>query len=125
MSPPEGWLVPMVTCQTCGAENRAEAKVCRLCSVPLEPAAEARPPNTEKINTESTIVFQVGPVVCPACNAENEDSWLFCQSCGAKLRPPQASPQPFLDEKRLSASPDQIQFHQAIEGAKPRQQSAD
>jgi predicted amidophosphoribosyltransferase len=114
----------MVTCQTCGAENRAEAKVCRLCSVPLQPAAEQRSPNTEKIDTESTIVFQVSPVVCPVCNAENEDGWLFCQACGAKLKQPQTAPKQLPAQEQLIA-PGKIQFHEAIDSARPPQQAAD
>lgn len=114
----------MITCPTCGAENRQEAKVCRLCSVPLGGGATPREPKTENINTESTIVLSVGQVICPACNAENEEGWIFCQCCGAKLRRP---PAPATSEaaNQPTAIPAQVQFHEAVDKAGPRQQAAE
>jgi predicted amidophosphoribosyltransferase len=104
----------MITCPTCGAENRPEAKVCRLCSVPLEAAPEAPALRTERIDTESTIVFSVAPIICPACNAENEEGWVFCQSCGAKLKQPQPAPKASPANAPI-IPPGQVQFHPAVE----------
>src|SRR5262249_44181364 len=96
-------------------------KVCRLCSVPLEAAAESRQPRTEKIDTESTVVLQVSHIICQACNAENEEGWLFCQSCGAKLKQPES--------QRVAsdpvASPGQVQFHAPVGPASDPTQKAD
>jgi len=114
----------MVTCPTCGAENRLEAKVCRLCSVPLDASAAGRQPKTEKIDTESTVVFSVAQIVCAACHAENEEGWIFCQSCGAKLRRPPAPATPEATNQP-TAVPAQVQFHEAVDKAGPRQQSAE
>jgi len=114
----------MLTCPTCGAENRQEAKVCRLCSVPLGSGATPREPKTETINTESTIVLSVGQVICPACNAENEEGWIFCQSCGGKLR--QSAPaEAALPAQGQIPAPAQIQSHEAIDRPNPLQQSQD
>jgi len=110
----------MVICPTCGAENRAEAKVCRLCSVPLQPGAEGRQPRTEKIDTENTVVFSVGQIVCSACHAENEEGWVFCQSCGSKLRRPQPAAEP-LTANEPTVGPGRVQFHEAVERPGPRQ----
>ena len=112
----------MVICSTCGAENRAEAKVCRLCSVPLPPGAEGRQPKTEKIDTENTVVFSVGQVVCLTCHAENEEGWVFCQSCGSKLRRPAAEP---LTANEPTVTPGRVQFHEAIDRPDQRRQPAE
>jgi class 3 adenylate cyclase/tetratricopeptide (TPR) repeat protein len=58
-------LVAVVTCSSCGAENRPDAKFCGECG-----AAFA--------------------VTCDACGAANEPSRKFCYECGAPLgeRPP-------------------------------------
>src|SRR5262249_49080800 len=114
----------MITCPTCGAENRQEAKVCRLCSVPLGGGATPREPKTENINTESTIVLSVGQVICPACNAENEEGWIFCQSCGGKLRQSAPAEEALPAEGQIPA-PAQIQSHEAIDRPNPLQQRQD
>ncbi|MGH2870023.1 MAG: zinc-ribbon domain-containing protein, partial [Solirubrobacteraceae bacterium] len=71
----------MVTCSTCGTENRPGRRFCAQCGAALA-------------------------VVCHACGAENEAGDRFCGECGTALNAPEANapdaaPAASLSERRL------------------------
>jgi hypothetical protein len=65
----------MNSCPKCGAENRQNAKECRLCATPLEAAVVPSP----------VVKESGGQMICPSCNAANEREWVFCMQCGKRL----------------------------------------
>ena len=78
----------MITCPNCGAANRDQSSVCRMCATPLKTtAARTSPEITEQ---EATNIVQ--DIACPRCQATNEAGWSFCQNCGGRL--PQVSQAP-------------------------------
>jgi ribosomal protein L40E len=60
----------MTTCPKCGAENKPDSTVCRMCATPLVDAPQLASPDE---------------VLCPKCGAANEPGWAFCLQCGGKL----------------------------------------
>src|SRR5690349_14163727 len=95
----------MITCPNCGAGNKRESSVCRMCATPLEGIAEAAAASPVASVTPSASaglsqahqeevkaqVEQEG-IVCPDCNTRNEVGWSFCQQCGTRLLKPQPVP---------------------------------
>lgn len=105
----------MITCPRCGAENKPEATVCRMCATTLDPAAmmpgyprQPQPPAQEipatvlipspGAPTAAPAGAATGKITCPGCQATNDADWAFCQQCGTRLhsapQPPPAVPQP-------------------------------
>ena len=93
----------MITCPRCGAENKPEATVCRMCATTLDPAAAMhgapRPPQPPAQEIPATVLIPSpgapaggptqggtsGKVTCPGCQAANDADWAFCQQCGTRL----------------------------------------
>lgn len=98
----------MITCPRCGAENKDDATVCRMCATALDPSAVAaqrpNPPQNQEI--PATVLVPTpggqppvaanpgGKVTCPGCGAANDSDWAFCQQCGTRLTGQQAAGQP-------------------------------
>jgi hypothetical protein len=85
----------MITCSQCGAENRPQSKVCRMCQHVLDPSNLSGPRDKTSGSLSTTVIFsapQNEPAVCPVCRTANEAGWDFCQQCGSKLRRAQAHP---------------------------------
>jgi hypothetical protein len=99
----------MSTCPKCGANNKPNQDVCRLCATPLERAGEVASPRMID-SLAATVVSQDrdfqqsnqagAEVPCPTCQTMNERSWAFCQHCGSKLRP---------ESSQLSNPPERLQ----------------
>ena len=95
----------MITCPRCGAENKDNATVCRMCATALDPASAGAPPRPmgSPQDIPATVLVPSpgapqqaapapgGKVMCPGCQAANDADWAFCQQCGTRL---QAAPQP-------------------------------
>lgn len=103
----------MITCPRCGAENKDDAPVCRMCATPLDAAAAApaRPAAPAMSDMPATVLIPspgspsldapggrapAGKAICPACGATNDADWAFCQQCGSRLsaQAPSAAPAP-------------------------------
>ena len=101
----------MMTCPRCGAENKDNASVCRMCATPLDAAGAApQRPAPPQQGMPATVVMpapgapqqgapaQGGKTACPSCQAMNDADWAFCQQCGTRLQaaapPPPAGGQP-------------------------------
>ncbi len=102
----------MITCPRCGAENKDDAPVCRMCATALDPSAgaPARAPMAPMQDFPATVLVPNpgspqqgasapgGKVMCPGCQAANDSDWAFCQQCGTRLTaqpaPPQQGAQP-------------------------------
>lgn len=102
----------MITCPRCGAENKDDAPVCRMCATPLDAAAAApaRPAAPAMADMPATVLIPspgapghdapggrapAGKSICPACGATNDSDWAFCQQCGSRLAvPAPAAPAP-------------------------------
>lgn len=101
----------MITCPRCGAENKDDAPVCRMCATPLDAAAAApvRPAAPAVPDMPATVLIPspgapgleapggrapAGKAICPACGATNDADWAFCQQCGSRLAAAQAPAAP-------------------------------
>jgi hypothetical protein len=69
----------MITCPNCGAANRDQSSVCRMCATPLKTAAPITSP--EKIEQEATNIVQ--DIACPRCQAMNEAFPAATRACRA------------------------------------------
>src|SRR5213596_2958888 len=98
----------MITCPNCGAGNKPESSVCRMCAASLEGIADAFvaqvqtpgkvSPATDTpqshFREEATAPVEQEGIVCPECSTLNEIGWSFCQQCGKRLVQPHPPPQP-------------------------------
>jgi predicted amidophosphoribosyltransferase len=79
----------MIICSRCGAENKPQTDVCRMCANPLGTSelVEKRPTEDlpEAVSTVVVLLPQEAEIRCPACSASNEADYMFCQKCGTKL----------------------------------------
>jgi predicted amidophosphoribosyltransferase len=79
----------MIVCSRCGAENKPQIEICRMCANPLGTSELVEKRQTENLpEAVSTVVVllpQDNELRCPACSASNEADYMFCQKCGTKL----------------------------------------
>jgi predicted amidophosphoribosyltransferase len=79
----------MIICSRCGAENKPQTAICRMCANPLGTSelVERRPTEAlpEAVSTVVVLAPQGNEIHCPACSASNEPDYMFCQKCGTKL----------------------------------------
>lgn len=93
----------MLICSRCGAENKPLAKICRMCTNPLDQAEiiENRLADApqEAVSTVVVLLPQGQEIQCPSCSTLNEPDYIFCQMCGTRLSQP-ASPAPAKSAER-------------------------
>jgi predicted amidophosphoribosyltransferase len=95
----------MIICSRCGAENKPQTAICRMCANPLGTSelVERRPTEAlpEAVSTVVVLLPQENEIRCPACAASNEPDYMFCQKCGTKLSsaPSPAEVKTILEEK--------------------------
>src|SRR3977135_3744102 len=107
----------MINCPYCGAGNRDEARVCRMCETAL---AEPGDPHDARVATsgsvapvaasanrnsvkEATEPVATQEFACPNCQTMNDAGWAFCQQCGNRL--PQQPPAPQNEPPSSSQQP--------------------
>lgn len=98
----------MITCPNCGAGNKPDSSVCRMCAASLEgvgaPNAVSEPgvgsglhnaPQQDRhYREEAKPTVDHEGIVCSECSTLNEPGWSFCQQCGKRLTQPAPPPQP-------------------------------
>jgi FHA domain/Double zinc ribbon len=118
----------MIICPTCGAGNKDESTVCRMCAGSLEaarPVVNAREENA--LTFPPTVIMaehkpdqpaadpdDSGEVVCSKCQTVNEAGWSFCQQCGNRLSKPSPPEPPPESGRPDSGRPDS--GHKSPEG---------
>lgn len=79
----------MIICSRCGAENKPQTAICRMCANPLGTSElverSATEPLPEAVSTVVVLLPQENGIRCPACSASNESDYVFCQKCGTQL----------------------------------------
>jgi hypothetical protein len=84
----------MIICSTCGAENRASASVCRMCSRPLKEERNLQPGHLDDSHLEAATMVGKKPdparsassdTRCPKCLQLISVESQYCHRCGSPI----------------------------------------